>query len=333
MSKKINLNKLYIIAEAAQGYEGNVELAKMLVRGAAAAKADAIKFQIVYASDLCEPGYEHYELFTQLEMSSDQWKEIRNYAKDKDIAFIIDVFGEKSLETGIKIDADGYKLHSTTFFDEKLATSVFSENKLTFISVGGIEPNEIDSFIEKHQLANRNDVAILFGFQSEPTPIEANNLSRINTLSERTSLPVGFMDHSDGDSDYIYTLSAMAMGIGVNIYEKHISLDRVMELEDYISALTPDKFSLYVKMLNGLKSAFGTNEIELTDAEKIYRGKALKRVVASRNLDEGHVLTVNDLKLSRPAKPAGLYKPNEVIGKTLKHGIKEGEPIGDSILV
>ena len=38
-----------IIAEAAQGFEGNPTLAKLLARGAVRAGADAVKFQLIYA--------------------------------------------------------------------------------------------------------------------------------------------------------------------------------------------------------------------------------------------------------------------------------------------
>ncbi|NCV89142.1 MAG: hypothetical protein EBW19_02930, partial [Betaproteobacteria bacterium] len=40
-----------IIAEAAQGFEGDPLLARLLVRAAARAGADAVKFQLVYADE------------------------------------------------------------------------------------------------------------------------------------------------------------------------------------------------------------------------------------------------------------------------------------------
>ena len=235
------MKKLYIIAEAAQGYEGSAELAGLLVRSAAAAKSHAIKFQLVYVTDLCEKGYQHHELFKQLEMTTDEWQSVRDLAKENNLDFIVDIFGPKSLEVGKKIGCDGFKLHSTTFFDEDLSSAVFELNKPTYISVGGIEPDEIDYFIERNNLRDKENVFILYGFQAEPTPIEANNLARISTLRERTGLNIGFMDHSDGAGDYAFTLSAMALGMGVTLFEKHISLDRALKLEDYVSALSDRK--------------------------------------------------------------------------------------------
>lgn len=327
------MKKLYIIAEAAQGYEGSVEIAKLIVRSAAAAKSNAIKFQLVYATDLCEKGYQHQELFKQLEMTTDEWRSVRNLAKENGLDFIVDVFGPKSLEVGEKIGCDGFKLHSTTFFDEDLSRAVLELGKSTYISVGGIEPDEMDLFIEKNKLHNNDKVSILYGFQAEPTPIEVNNLARINTMKKRAGLNIGFMDHSDGAGDHAFTLSAMALGMGVNLFEKHITLDRELRLEDYVSALSAHNFSRYVKMLSDLSLALGSSVIELSEDEKIYRGKALKRVVANRDLESGIVLSREDIRLSRPAIAGGAYKPEEVINRQIMKPIAEGNPIDASDLV
>lgn len=321
------IDDLYIIAEAAQGYEGSTDQAKLLVRAAAAAKSHAIKFQIVYVTDLCEKGYQYHDLFKQLEMSLDEWQSIRDLSKKNHLDFIVDVFGPRSLEIGTEINCDGYKLHSTTFFDEELASQVFQQKKPTYISVGGIEPDEIDDFINRNKLKKRDDVTILYGFQAEPTPIDANNLSRISALEQHTGLKVGFMDHSEGSGRHSMTLSAMALGMGVRLFEKHITLDRSLELEDYVSALTPGEFKHYVEMLSELVKAYGNPDITLSESERTYRGKALKRVVAARDLEAGEVLTRNDIRLSRPASPGGEYKLDAVTSRKLKSSIKQGMPI------
>ena len=175
-------------------------------------------------------------------------------------------------------------------------------------------------------------VSILYGFQAEPTPIGANNLARISILRERTGLNVGFMDHSDGAGDYAFTLSAMALGMDVSLFEKHITLDHALKIEDYVSALPPHDFSRYVKMLSDLSLAQGSSAIELSEAEQVYRSKAVKRVVAAHSLESGKVLTREDIRLSRPAVPGGVYKPEQVINHQIKKPIDEGQPIDMSDL-
>lgn len=317
----------YIIAEAAQGYEGSSGIAKLLVRGAAVAKADAVKFQIIYAADLCEPGYQYFDLFTQLEMPTDAWREVCDLTHENNMHFIADVFGRKTLVMAEDIGADAYKLHSTNFFDDALTADVLATGKPVYLSVGGIEPVEITALVDRHRLKKRGNVTILSGYQAEPTPINANNLARMKALEELTGLPVGFMDHSDADGAHAVSLSALAVGLGARVLEKHITLDRAVELEDYVSGLAPREFAHYVAAMHGLVSALGSSSLEISDPERIYRSKALKRVVAARDLAAGHRVVAGDVRLSRPAKEGGLYKPVEVIGQTLKASVREGQPI------
>ena len=70
--------KTEIIAEIAQGYEGNPKLAELLVKGAIVAKADAVKIQLVFADELCVPTYPHYDLFKSLEMDEEVWIRLEN---------------------------------------------------------------------------------------------------------------------------------------------------------------------------------------------------------------------------------------------------------------
>ena len=54
--------KVEIIAEMAQGFEGSFNQAKLLVKAAASAGANAVKFQLVYADELATNDYLHYNL-------------------------------------------------------------------------------------------------------------------------------------------------------------------------------------------------------------------------------------------------------------------------------
>jgi len=322
----------YIIAEAAQGYEGSTGIAKLLVRGAAAAKADAVKFQIIYAADLCEPGYQYFDLFTQLEMPTEAWREVCELTHEQGMHFIADVFGRKTLKMAEEVGADAYKLHSTNFFDDALTADVLATGKSVYLSVGGVEADELTALVERHSLKDRGDVTILFGYQAEPTPVDSNNLARMMALEELTGLPVGFMDHSDAAGVHAVALSALAAGLGVRVFEKHITLDRAVKLEDYISGLAPREFAHYVESMRGVNAAIGCASLELTGAERTYRSKALKRVVAACDLPMGRVLEAGDLRLSRPAREGGLYKPGDAVGRTLKTHVGEGQPIDGLVL-
>lgn len=320
--------KLYFVAEAAQGYEGNPALAHLLIRGAATTEADAIKFQVVYAEDLAAPDYVHYSLFQQLEMPESDWLMVRDYTRDKGMDFFVDVFGPKSLGLAQSLDVDGIKIHSTCFFDDALIADIAAMPVQLLLSIGGIELAEVQDAIARHRLAERRDeTVIMYGFQAEPTPLASNHLRRIPEIAAATGLEVGFMDHSEGQGDYAALLSAVALGLGVRTFEKHISLDHALALEDYVSALPPAAFEKYVAMMHDLSSALGSPALSLSADEYGYRGRALKRVVATRDLASGEIVAQADLTLIRPGVEEGLLRPTEAVGRSVKHAIAAGDPV------
>lgn len=318
----------YIIAEAAQGFEGNVDVSKLLVRAAAKAGAQAIKFQLVFADDLAEPGYEYYELFKTLQMPTEDWLAVRNLAKELKIDFVLDLFGPQSLEMAKTLKPDGVKIHSTCFFDDAFIRAALALDTAIYMSTGGIHINEVEAALSKYNLRMHKHFVLMYGYQAEPTPIESNNLSRIPALREKLRVEnIGFMDHSDGDGPHTVTLSAVALGLGVQVFEKHITLDRQLEMEDYVSALGPRAFSGYVKQLQDLSAALGAKSLDLSEAEQKYRGRAIKRVVAKDNLTPGTVLDINLVKLSRASNMAGAFLLEDIVGRKLSQPVKKGEGI------
>jgi sialic acid synthase SpsE len=196
-------------------------------------------------------------------------------------------------------------------------------DKKFYLSIGGVTNIEIIDFISRYKLSNSNTV-ILFGFQAEPTPIESNNLLRIDSLKKLTNLDIGFMDHSKAGDLYDTSLSVLALGMGVRIFEKHITLDRELKIEDYISALTPGEFYRYTQTIKNLPRALGSGNLDLNDNELVYRNKVLKKVVATKNLAKGDIITLSDIKLSRPEKPGGHFKLEEIVHKKLTKNILSG---------
>jgi sialic acid synthase SpsE len=176
------MKKVYIIAEAAQGFEGNVEVSKLLVRAAAKAGADAIKFQLVFADDLAEPGYEYYGLFQSLEMSLEEWRAVRTLAQELGIELIFDVFGPQSIDLARALKADGIKIHSTCFFDDAFIKDVLTLDAAIYLSIGGIHAHEVHAALDRHGFRERPGFTLMYGYQAEPTPIESNNLNRIPQL-------------------------------------------------------------------------------------------------------------------------------------------------------
>ncbi len=330
------VNNIEIIAEIAQGYEGNEKLANLLTKGAIASNADAVKFQLVYADELATPDYEHYQLFKELEMAQSIWTDICKQIHDADRKVYFDVFGLLSLDVAKQIGADGVKLSTTEFYNNALFDRAIAQFDILYLSVGGIPIEDIDkklSALSKEQVDN---ICLMYGFQSEPTPLDQNNLNKLGIFKNRyPNFRIGFMDHSDGALDDAYYLSLVAMGTGVNVIEKHITLDRELEIEDYISGVTPSEFIKFVGLVRRFEPVLGLNSLELTEQEEAYRNKATKSVVALSDLKAGDILTLDTVALKRCSKPItenSILEIEQAIGRTLSVDIPVDSPIAKADL-
>ena len=96
-----------IIAEAAIAHDGVLDRALLLVRAAAAAGPDAVKFQIVIADELATQDYQHYETFRMCELPLEAWQRLVGVAHDAAMRFYVDIFGEESLELALQAGVDG----------------------------------------------------------------------------------------------------------------------------------------------------------------------------------------------------------------------------------
>jgi sialic acid synthase SpsE len=324
-------NKIEIIAEIAQGYEGNEKLTNLLTKGAIASNADAIKFQLVYADELATPDYEYYDLFKDLEMDKDVWVNVCNQIHNADKKVYFDVFGLFSLDMAKEIGADGVKLSTTEFYNNALFDRAIAKFDTLYLSVGGIPAEDIDQKLSALSVEQVNKICLMYGFQSEPTPLDQNNLNKLSIFKNRyPDFRIGFMDHSDGALDDAFHLPLVAMGTGISAIEKHITLDRELEIEDYISGVTPSEFIKFVGLVRRFEPVLGLDSLELTKQEEAYRNKATKSVVALIDLKAGDVLTLETVALKRCSKTITEHSILEIehaLGKTLKVDIKTDSPI------
>ena len=324
-------NKTEIIAEVAQGYEGNQKLTDLLTIGAMASGADAIKYQLVYADELATPDYQYYDLFKSLEMKTGVWKEISRRIHDNGQKLYFDVFGLRSLSIAREVNADGVKLSTTEFYNRELIKKALNNFEKIFISVGGISVEDIDLLVDESLKDHVEKICLLYGFQAEPTPLEKNNLLKLRAIKDRyPGFELGFMDHSDGGSQDAYNLSLLALGMGISVIEKHITLDRSLKIEDYVSGLAPDQFRKFVELIRKYESALGIADFKLSELEIEYRNKASKTVVAVKDIKKGHIIQIRDIALKRTGTDAGrepIRILEEALGRVLKVDVKKEHPV------
>jgi len=321
---------LEIIAEAAQGFEGSERLALLLVRAAKAGGADIVKFQLVYADELATPDYAYFGLFTQLEMSDAAWARVAQAAKEAGIGLMFDIFGERSLRLALELGAVGVKLHSTDFYNTRLARAALDRAPHVYLSAGGIEYDDIARTLDSYAIAPGR-ATLMFGFQGEPTPIGENHIARIPSIAARCpGLRLGFMDHADGSLDEASWLGLLALPLGATVIEKHVTLHRALGLEDGVSALEPDEFAVYSARLRAAKLALGSAALQLSPGEAAYGQRSVKVLVATRDVAAGSLITEADLVALRAPMAEGLTPvrmTSEAAGRVAAQDLKGGTPV------
>ena len=325
--------KIEIIAELAQGYDGDPKLTSLLALGAIESGADAVKIQIVYADELSTPDYHFYNAFKMLEMPKEVWQKTVDKIHEAGKKVYFDVYGEKGLELAKDLRADGIKLSTTEFYNKDLVQKALQVGfKKVLISLGGIPIEDIKHFIAREQLQPGKNICFMFGFQTEPTPLENNNLFRIAALrKEFPGFDFGFMDHSLGTSEDAFYLPVMTLTAGIRCIEKHLTLDPLLKMEDSISALSPSKFREFVNLIRKYENALGTSSLNLTTLEEEYRKKAVKVVVAKENLEIGTTLTRDKIELKRVnerfKESKTIKNVDLVLGKKIKINLFKNDPV------
>ena len=318
------MKKPYIVAEIAQGYEGSEKLVALYVKAASVAGADAIKFQIFYADELALPDYKYYQLFKSLELPVSVWDMSVKEAHAKGMEFYSDVFGSESLSMLEKIGVDGYKIHTTDINNTRLLKLVAKTQKKVYLSTGGCEQEEIEKALE---ILNGCHITLMYGFQAEPTETEDNNLNRIQTLKKKYNKPVGFQDHSAGDSELAVYLPFVALGAGADVIEKHLTLSRAAEIEDYISALTPEEFREWASLLRAAYSGLGKSEWVLTEKEHQYRGKVQRAICTVKEIEKGELISSDNVTMKRTDMEDVIYEISNAVGKKAARNIQKNIPI------
>jgi N,N'-diacetyllegionaminate synthase len=327
-------DKVQIIAELAQGFEGKPEQSRLLLKAAAATGADAAKFQLVYADELAAPDYKHYQLFRSLEMPDDVWASLADFAAQLGVALQLDIFGERSLGLAERIGATAVKLHPTDIANVGLLDQVArSAVREVLLGAGGAHAGEID-----HALGHLTgkQVGLLFGFQGYPTPLETNQIARVRYFADRLkkthpNATVGFADHAPHESPLRYALAVAALGAGARILEKHLTLGRIMKLEDHESALNPDEFAEFVEVVRQSAEAVGEvadgADFGMSGAETTYRTTIRRHVVAGRDLARNSTLGPADLVLKRTSADDAITDLALVYDRRLKRDMRKNAAI------
>ena len=241
----------YTIAEAGANHDGDLEKALKLIDAAVEGQADSIKFQTYKASKLVtknapkywddgNPNETQFDVFKKLDsLTKDDWKQIFEYARKKDITCFSTPFDNESVDLLYSLDVPAFKIASADITNIPLIQYIAKMNLPIFISTGMANDQEITDSISAINDKGNHDVIIMHCITSYPTKPEDSNLEMIRTL--KNNFPkniIGFSDHTLGTD-----IAVFSTFYGAKVIEKHFTFDNNLNKSpDHRLSLTPPEF-------------------------------------------------------------------------------------------
>jgi N-acetylneuraminate synthase len=232
----------YLVAEIGINHNGDVALAKKLVRMACDYGWDAVKFQkrtvdVVYTRDELDKPREHPwgttngELKRRLELSEAQYREIDAYCREIGIDWFASCWDEGSVDFMRKFDPPAWKIASASLTDDALLKYHRKDDRPVILSTGMSSLEQVDHAVE---VLGKRNLVILHAVSTYPAYYQELNLSAMPRLRERYGVPVGYSGHETG-----LPSSVAAVALGASVIERHITLDRSMWGTDHAASLGP----------------------------------------------------------------------------------------------
>jgi sialic acid synthase SpsE len=320
-----------VIAEAGVNHDGSLERAIELVRVAAAAGADAVKFQTFRAESVASAvapaaayqracgARDQRELLRGLELGLGEFRALAQLCTELGIEFLSTPYGEESVELLAAIPVARFKVASGELTNPLLLRRIGRECKPVILSTGMAQLSEVERALGWLRDAGSGPITLLHCTSSYPTQPEDCHLRAMQTLRERFGLPVGYSDHTLGTE-----IACAAVALGAVMIEKHFTLDRNGPGPDHQASLEPAELAELVRAVRRVEAALGDAVKGPNAAEREALALARRGLKLARDLPAGAQLRGDDLRLQRPATGIGAADLDRVIGRELREPLCSG---------
>lgn len=337
----------YIVAEIGANHNGNMALAKKLIKTAKECGADCVKFQLFGPYDLNTydnlkdldsgtvklenvPEWKSKELglnsiFDQTEKFAVQQKEhieYFKYAREVGIDYATSIFKKDDVDFCIDQKTAFIKIASCDVLNLDLIEYVFSKDYPVMIAFGMSSLGEIEQVVNMIPDKTRDKVTLMHCVSLYPPKDEDVNLRFINTLQHAFGLPVGFSDHTLGTC-----VPLAAMAIGASVIEKHFTLDHSMSGWDHKVSANPEEMKIICDNSKRIYNALGSGIKVVSKAELEKRLKFRRGLVTSKALSAGEEIKYEDIVFKRPGTGISADRLHEVIGRHVNHDMEADKTI------
>lgn len=240
-----------IIAEIGINHNGDMNIAKELIKFAKGAGADVAKFQVYNPRATLkktEFNAMDWEIIEKTELKPPQIEMLMEYCKEVGIGFLASAFDLERLKWLEQMGVKRHKIASRSVFDRKYVEAVQDTGKPYLVSTGWVNPDRCrlmgESVLETLERVDAPNAKILYCVSKYPSlPADLKFYSDMF----HDGIYDGFSDHSQG----IFA-AVSAIVLGAKVVEKHFTLDKLAPGPDHLgSAIFPE-----LQSLCGFRDAF-----------------------------------------------------------------------------
>ncbi len=338
--------KTYIIGEIGQNHNGSVDIAKLIVDlvcrpikeeyfGLDLAPIDAVKLtkrdlnEELSASQMNRVydtpnsfGHTYGEHRSALELSDEEHFEVYKYAKSKGLDFVETLCAIGCLSLLKLFTPDYLKVASRDLTNIPLLEALAETHIPIILSTGMAGKEQLDDALDVITRYH-NNISILHCVSQYPTQPDNLNLKTISYLKEHYGqYNIGFSDHTIGVS-----APSVAVGMGAEIIEKHITIDRHMKGTDQAGSLGPDGVYRMVRDIRMVEHWLGRKDLYIEKDVISSRIKLERSIASLHNMKAGDIISENDLHMLSPGDGFKWKQLECVVGRKLKNDIPANEII------
>lgn len=326
----------FLIAEAGVNHNGDLGFAYHLIDTAAAAGADAVKFQTFraealvspvapkadYQKRLTDPSESQLEMLRRLELSHEDHQRLFEHAQTRGLLFLSTPFDEQSANFLQELGVAAFKIASGELINLPLLAHVAGKGRPMILSTGMSTLEEVEQAVATVRESGNPPLALLHCVSCYPAQPEEANLRAIQTLAERFEVPAGFSDHTEG-----IAASIAAVALGASIVEKHFTLDKNQEGPDHQASLDPVELVELVRSIRQTERALGHGRKEPMPRELENAAVIRKSLAAACDIPAGSFLSREMLTALRPGTGISPTRLAELVGRQTQTRILKGELI------
>ncbi len=326
----------YIIAEIGANHNGDMDLAKIMIKSAKDCGADAVKFQSWSPTSLIakeeydrnqsyndgDGGKKHFgslkEMVEKYYLREEQHYELKEFCDTLGITFASTPFSNYEVDLLERCEIPFYKIASMDINNFQLLRKVAEKNKPVILSTGMATLSEIDSAVNFLYKQNIKEIALLHCISIYPPKYEDINLNNILMLRQAFDLPIGFSDHTIGTS-----IPLASIALGACIIEKHFTIDKELPGWDHQISANPEELKTIRQEGDNIVTSLGSFKRVISSGEREKKAKFRRSIVFTKDLPKGHILQDGDLCSKRPGTGISPELIEVLLGRTLKVDVYE----------